>query len=124
MARIIPTLRYTDAPAALAWLRDVLGFEVRVRNDGADGVIEHAQLTLGDALVMLGSLKEGEEQVTPTLYVQLETDEAVVTIHDEVQAAGADITMALQHMDYGGAAFTVRDPEGVSWSYGSYDPWA
>ena len=27
-------------------------------------------------------------------------------------------------MDYGGKAFSVRDPEGYLWSAGEYDPWA
>ena len=30
----------------------------------------------------------------------------------------------LREMDYGGKAFTVRDPEGHIWAVGEYDPWA
>ncbi len=26
-------------------------------------------------------------------------------------------------MDYGGKAFTCRDPEGHVWNIGEYDPW-
>ena len=31
--------------------------------------------------------------------------------------------MQLQTMEYGGQAFTARDPEGYSWAVGEYDPW-
>ena len=31
--------------------------------------------------------------------------------------------MELKEMDYGGKAFSVRDPEGYLWSVGEYDPW-
>jgi hypothetical protein len=27
-------------------------------------------------------------------------------------------------MEYGGKAFTVKDPEAYLWSVGEYDPWA
>jgi len=30
----------------------------------------------------------------------------------------------IQNMDYGSREFTVKDPEGHSWSVGTYDPWA
>jgi uncharacterized glyoxalase superfamily protein PhnB len=32
--------------------------------------------------------------------------------------------MELKEMEYGGKAFSVRDPEGYLWSVGEYDPWA
>ena len=31
--------------------------------------------------------------------------------------------LPLRTMDYGGQAFTVRDPDGHMWSVGEYDPW-
>ena len=39
-------------------------------------------------------------------------------------AAGAEVVMPCVDQDYGGRGFTVRDPEGVLWSFGSYDPFA
>jgi len=30
----------------------------------------------------------------------------------------------LQDTPYGSRDFTVKDPEGYSWSVGTYDPWA
>jgi len=38
-------------------------------------------------------------------------------------AAKAEIIMEIKTMEYGGKAFTVRDPEGYLWSVGEYSPW-
>ena len=39
------------------------------------------------------------------------------------QAAGATITRPIQNTGYGSREFAVEDPEGHSWSAGTYDPW-
>jgi uncharacterized glyoxalase superfamily protein PhnB len=44
-------------------------------------------------------------------------------IYATAKAAGAEMVMDLREMDYGGKAFTCRDPEGHRWSIGTYDPW-
>ena len=40
------------------------------------------------------------------------------------QAAGAPVLRPLQDTGYGSREFAVKDPEGHSWSVGTYDPWA
>ena len=39
-------------------------------------------------------------------------------------AAGARVVTELHDTHYGSRDFTVMDPEGYSWSVGTYDPWA
>jgi uncharacterized glyoxalase superfamily protein PhnB len=39
-------------------------------------------------------------------------------------AAGAQVERELADMDYGSREFSVRDPEGNLWSFGTYDPFA
>jgi uncharacterized glyoxalase superfamily protein PhnB len=39
-------------------------------------------------------------------------------------AAGATIVRPVQGTPYGSREFAVKDPEGHSWSAGTYDPWA
>ncbi|MGB9280034.1 MAG: VOC family protein [Pseudonocardiaceae bacterium] len=34
--------------------------------------------------------------------------------------AGAEVVRGLKDEDYGSRGFTVRDPEGTLWSFGSY----
>ena len=58
----------------------------------------------------------------PTTTVQ---DGAVVTenpdaLYDRARNAGARVVRELHDEDYGSREFTVRDPEGVYWSFGTY----
>jgi len=55
---IYPALRYRDAPGGIAWLVDVLGFEVRELHEADDGTVAHAELSHGPGLIMLGSERE------------------------------------------------------------------
>src|SRR3984885_10665690 len=55
---IMPALRYRNAPAAIDWLCQVLGFARHAVYPGPDNTIGHAELTLGGGMIMLGSYKE------------------------------------------------------------------
>src|SRR5690606_35914951 len=57
-ANIIPTMRYHDAPAAIDWLCRAFGFSKQMVVPGDHGTIAHAQLTLGDGMIMLGSARD------------------------------------------------------------------
>ena len=130
---VIPALRYRDAPAAVEWLCSVLGFARHAMYEGAGGVINHAELALGGGMIMLGSMKDdehGRRFKAPGELGGVETSSAYIVVPDadqayaRAQAAGATIVRPLQQMDYGSREFTVSDPEGHSWSVGTYDPWS
>ena len=59
-ATVIPALQYADAPAAIDFLCRAFGFEKKAVYAGEGGTIAHAELTLGNGMVMLGSAKENE----------------------------------------------------------------
>ena len=44
-------------------------------------------------------------------------------VYARAKAAGAKIETEIREMDYGGRAFTCRDPESHLWDIGTYDPW-
>lgn len=82
---------------------------------------------------MLGSVKDddyGKGFKTPGELGGIETRSAYIVVPDadavyaRAQAAGAAFARPLQNTDYGSREFTVKDPEGNSWSVGTYDPWA
>lgn len=124
---IIPTLRYRDAPAAVRWLVDVVGFREALVVPGPDGTISHAQLTWGNGMVMLASETDGSDgrlvlETGPgATYVVVDD---VAAHHDRLVAAGAEIVQKLRDEDYGGQGYSVRDSEGNIWSFGSYRPGA
>jgi uncharacterized glyoxalase superfamily protein PhnB len=130
---VVPALRYRNAPAAIDWLCQVLGFEKRVVYPGPKGSVGHAELTLGGGMIMLGTQKDDEHSrrfkspeelggmATAGVYVVVGDADAV---YARAQAAGAPIVRPIQNTDYGSREFSVKDPEGHTWSVGTYDPWA
>jgi uncharacterized glyoxalase superfamily protein PhnB len=132
MATIIPCLRYRDAAKAIEWLCSVFGFKRHLVVANPDGSIAHAELTLGDGMVMLGSVKESDfdrlmkqpDQIggaeTQTSYIVVPDADAV---YARARAAGAEIVLDIKDEDYGGRGFSCRDLEGRLWNFGTYDPW-
>jgi uncharacterized glyoxalase superfamily protein PhnB len=124
-----PSLRYTDAPAAIRFIVDVLGFDETLVVLGEDGAVHHCQLTWPPGGgVMLGSATRagdgGAHQDVPAdtggLYVVTESAEDVDAVHSRALAAGATSVREPVDEDYGGRGCTLRDPWGVHWSFGSY----
>ncbi len=130
---VMPTLRYRNAPAAIDWLCRVFGFARHAVHTLPDGTIAHAELTLGSGMIMLGSARDdeyGRGFKTPGELGGVETRSSylvaadVDAVYARAQAAGATIVRPLKDTGYGSREFTVKDPEGHSWSVGTYDPWA
>ena len=129
---IMPGLRYQNAPAAIEWLCNVLGFERHAVYSGPDGTINHAELTLHGGMVMLGSYKDdeyGRRFKSPEELGGFETCSTYVVVPDadaiykRAQAAGARIVRSIEDTHYGSREFGVKDLEGHTWSVGTYDPW-
>ncbi|MGV9011003.1 MAG: nuclear transport factor 2 family protein [Flavobacteriales bacterium] len=129
---IIPALTYNDAPAAVEWLSAAFGFEKHLVVPGENGTILHAELILGNAMVMLGSTNSGSEYAKVTrspaeLGYQTQSPYVVMDDPDALYAKavhhGARMVIDLKDEPHGGRGFTCADPEGHLWSFGSYDPW-
>lgn len=129
---VICGMRYRNASAVVEWLCNVLGFERHAVYAGADGSIQHAELTLGGGMIMLGSIRDNEfgrhmKQPDEIGGAETRSEYLIVSDADEVyrkvQAAGAQIVIDIKDEGYGGRGFTCRDPEGRIWSVGTYDPW-
>jgi uncharacterized glyoxalase superfamily protein PhnB len=72
---IFPTFRYEDAKAAIAWLRDTVGFEELSIHEGDGGTIEHAELAIAGNVIMLGSARsETEDRFATSRCVDLRDD--------------------------------------------------
>ena len=130
---VISGHRYRNAPAAIEWLSKVFGFQRHAVYEGENGTIGHAELTLGNGMIMLGSGKDDEHGrgfKSPTELGGIETRSLYIVVpdadaaHARAVAAGAEIVRPLQDTPYGSREFAVRDPEGYTWSAGTYDPWA
>jgi uncharacterized glyoxalase superfamily protein PhnB len=127
---IFPTLRYTDADAAIEWLKRVFGLEEQAVHRGDDGVVHHAELRLGTGMIMLGQHREDgwfgskepdAEASRQGIYVVLEDVDAH---YARAKREGADIFREPADQDYGSHDYSARDLEGNRWSFGTYDPYA
>ena len=130
---IIPTLRYRDAAAAIDWLGRAFGFEKHAVYADDDGTIDHAELVLGNGMIMLGTARDdgfGKLLQPPPASTAPVTQGSYVIVpdadahHARAVAAGATVVQALRTEDYGGRGYSCRDPEGHLWSFGTYDPYA
>jgi uncharacterized glyoxalase superfamily protein PhnB len=117
--KLYPTLRYDDPRAAHDWLERVIGFESVAVHEGEDGRIEHAEMRWGEDLIMFGAPNEMFPRSPITVYLTCEDPDAAYT---KAKAAGGEIAMELFDADYGNREFAVRDPEGNTWSFGTYEP--
>jgi uncharacterized glyoxalase superfamily protein PhnB len=124
MQSIFPVLKYEDAHAAIDFLERAFGFERHAVYEGDKGGVAHAELRLGDEYVMVGSTTEGEERFNQgagrySLYVVVDDPDAH---HARASEAGATMERELSDQDYGSREYSVRDPEGNLWSFGTYRP--
>jgi uncharacterized glyoxalase superfamily protein PhnB len=126
---LIPAIRCRDADAAVEWLQHSLGAEPKDVHR-SDGKIVHAELRIGDGLVMLGQYDDGGWMgghppdalaSTISLYVVVPDPDAH---HERASAAGAKVVRELEDTSYGSREYSLRDPEGNLWSFGTYDPYA
>ncbi len=121
-----PILSYRDARAASAFLVEAFGFEERAvySRDDDPSVVEHAELRwpLGGGIMFGTAGKDdspfGRRQPgNDSVYVVCENPDALFA---RASAAGAEVVRGLADEDYGSRGFTVRDPEGNLWSFGTY----
>src|SRR4051794_6020219 len=119
---ITPCLRYRDPAAALDWLEKAFGFErvADYRDDG--GAVVHAELAYGTGMVMVSPDRDddfGPKAGTGWSYIVVEDADAH---YARAKEAGAEIVRELEDQDYGSRDYSARDPEGNSWSFGTYQP--
>ncbi|MGH8164391.1 MAG: VOC family protein, partial [Rhodanobacteraceae bacterium] len=118
----------------IEWLCNTFGFEKNAVYTGDNGVVQHAQLTFGHGMIMLGSVDNetawGKLITQPDEIGGKQTQACYVIVADcaahyqHAKNAGAQIVGELESKDYGGSGYSCRDPEGYVWSFGDYDPWA
>ncbi|HWV87983.1 MAG TPA: VOC family protein [Capillimicrobium sp.] len=125
---ITPVLRYRDARAAIDWLGAAFGLEPVAVHEGPDGSVAHAELRLGDGIVVLGQVRDAAATAydavapppgTAALYAVVEDPDAH---HRRAAAAGADVVEPPVDRAYGAREYLARDLDGNLWSFGTYVP--
>lgn len=131
-ANIIPSIRYRDAAKAVQWLGAAFGFRTQLVVPGENNTIEHAQLVLGNGMIMLGSSRDDDfgRLQSPLESIDAAVSQSLYIIVDDVDGhfaeaclQGAIIEQDPEDQPYGGRLYSCRDFEGNLWSFGDYNPW-
>jgi uncharacterized glyoxalase superfamily protein PhnB len=135
MQTIVPMLAYEDGAAAIEWLERAFGFRERpdARYTDDDGRIGHAELEIGDGVIMLASPTpeyraprrhaEECEQARRWQEVPYVIDGVHVLVDDvdahcaRARAAGARILSEPQDQPHGERVYRVEDLEGHRWMF-------
>ena len=117
---VTPYLIVGDGAAAVAFYQGAFGARLRLKLDRPDGKIGHAEIDIGDSVIMLADEYPGHQAWAPAhfggspvmLHLYVEDVDAVVA---KAVAAGATLVRPVQDQFYGdrGGAFT--DPFGHTW---------
>lgn len=118
---VTPYLCVAGASDAIEFYKNVLGATERMRMPGPDGTIGHAEIQIGDSVVMLSdefpdmnvrSPKSiGGTPITVCVYV-----EKVDDVYDRAMKAGATEVEPVQDKFYGDRTGWFEDPWGHRWS--------
>jgi PhnB protein len=122
---VTPYLAVDDAARAIEFYKRAFGAKERVRMEAPGGTIGHAELEVGDSLVMLSDPfpqastrppKElGGTSASVFMYVE-DVDEVV----EKAVKAGAEVTMEVADQFWGDRFGTVADPFGHVWAIATH----
>jgi len=119
--RVCPYLHIDGAAEAIKFYKQVFGATERLRMDDPEGKVGHAELALGDSVVMLadefpemdirGPKALGGTPVVLSIYVE-DVDATV----SRAILLGARVTRPIEDKFYGDRVAQIEDPFGHAWS--------
>jgi len=120
---VTPQLTMQDAPSAIDWYKEALGAEEVARALGPDGKIIHAEIRIGDSIIMLNDDMMGGRTVKArggspiSLWVYVADCDALFNQAVKAGARVADGPMGqIQDQFWGDRTGTFTDPEGYQWT--------
>jgi len=116
---VIPALAFKGADAAINWYVNVLGAKEKMRFDNPDKTVAHAEVTIGDSVVML-SEENPQYNKSPknsngnsvNLCVYVKDVDAVI---QKAVDHGANLIMPAADQFYGDRSGRFEDPFGYTW---------
>ena len=122
---LTPYLVVNDAKAAIDFYGRVFGAKEVMRMDGPAGKIAHAELKIGDSMLMISDEMPGTGGRAPLslggttsgVFLYLED---VDSVFRQAVAAGAKVETQLSDMFWGDRYGKLTDPFGHSWSLATH----
>jgi PhnB protein len=113
---ITPSLNQREAAQTIDFCKKAFGAKVRMRMNGGAGGIMHAEIEIGDSVIMLNdAMQEPAQPAGLFLYV-----ENVDKTFAKAVKAGAEVIMPVQDMFWGDRFGRIRDPQGNTWGIATH----
>jgi uncharacterized glyoxalase superfamily protein PhnB len=117
---VTPSIIVRGAAEAIEFYKRAFGAEERERFDGPDGKVMHAEIRIGDSIIMLGEENPEWSSVSPRttgaptggLHLYVEDADAAF---DRAVRAGATVRYPLENAFWGDRYGKVTDPFGHEW---------
>jgi PhnB protein len=122
---VTPYLVVQGAAQAIDFYRRAFGAQEIMRMDGPGGKLTHAEIRIGDSVIMLSDEMPGATVRSPqsvggttaSIFVYLED---VDSVFKRAEAAGAKVVMPLANQIWGDRYGTLADPFGHVWSLATH----
>jgi len=120
-----PYLTLNDAARAIDFYKRAFGAQEVMRMNGPGGKVSHAELRIGDSVIMLGDEMPGAGCQSPqslggtTSGVMLYVDN-VDKVYEQAVSAGAQVESRPADMFWGDRYGRLKDPFGHSWSVATH----
>jgi uncharacterized glyoxalase superfamily protein PhnB len=116
---VFPCITFRDAAASIEFLERALGAEKVVAYADDEGRVSHAEIRIGESVVMCGDERTGSQATQPGVSVVYVVVPDADAAYERARAAGAEVTEPVDQ-DYGSRDVTVTDLDGNRWSLGTY----
>jgi PhnB protein len=122
---VTPYLAVDDAAKAIEYYKAAFGATERVRMNGPDGTVGHAEIQIGDSLIMLSDPMPDSSTTAPrelggttsSVFLYVEDVDAVV---QKAVDGGAIIKTEVEDQFWGDRFGTIEDPFGHIWSVATH----
>ena len=120
---VTPSLMFRDASKAIDFYKRAFGAQERMVMKGPDGKVAHAEVLIGNSIVMLADEMQGFRAVESlggspvSFYLYFEDADAAF---QKAIAAGAKAMMPVTDMFWGDRMGHLTDPFGFGWNIASH----
>lgn len=114
---VTPCLIVKDAAKLLDFMRDAFDAKETSRFDAPDGKVAHAEVKIGDSMLMLGEASDEFPPIPSLIHLYVENSDAV---YDSAVKAGATPVKELADQFYGDRSGSVKDAFGNQWWIGTH----
>ena len=122
---VTPYMTLRDAVSAIDFYRRAFGAELVMKLDMPDGKIAHAEMRIGDSVIMMSEENPEWGNKSPLtlggspmfLMIYLPDVDAAFA---KALAAGATVVRPVEDQFYGDRAGTLKDPYGHQWTLGTH----